>query len=147
MWVIWACLATPKTIVSIWRNLWCLSGSKKPTSFFPFSLRYFLVENFRIYLQAKKHLHTPCFSRYIPETQTSYFRYFVHAWLRTLKIIISNRRKFFCFSACQKQTSSITSSLRYYILKNPMARLVNSISAHNPRTRILPEMQLVVKYQ
>ena len=37
---IWACLATPKVILSIWRNLWCLSESKKPTSFFPFSLRY-----------------------------------------------------------------------------------------------------------
>ena len=28
-WVIWACLATPKMIVSIWRNLWCLSARKK----------------------------------------------------------------------------------------------------------------------
>ena len=35
-----ACLAAIKMIVSIWRNLWCLSASKKPISFSPFSLRY-----------------------------------------------------------------------------------------------------------
>ena len=31
---------TPKMMVSIWRNLWCLSKSKKSSSFFPFALRY-----------------------------------------------------------------------------------------------------------
>ena len=31
---------TPKMIVSIWRNLWCLSSRKKSTSSFTFCLRY-----------------------------------------------------------------------------------------------------------
>ena len=69
-------------IVSIWRNLWRLSAGKKSTSPFTFSLRYCkdlanllfwtlwaclaiqhpkwyyqVVENFRVYLQAKIQLH------------------------------------------------------------------------------------------
>ena len=31
---------TPKMVVSIWRNLWCLSSGKKSTSSFTFCLRY-----------------------------------------------------------------------------------------------------------
>ena len=37
--VIWAC-HTPKMIVWIWRNLWCLSASKISFSSFTFYLRY-----------------------------------------------------------------------------------------------------------
>ena len=49
-WAIWACLATPKMTVSIWRNFWCLSASRKPASFFPFSLRYCKhIANFRLF--------------------------------------------------------------------------------------------------
>ena len=32
---------TNKTIISIWRNIWCYSASKKVTSSFTFSLRYY----------------------------------------------------------------------------------------------------------
>ena len=49
------------------------------------------------------------------------------------------------------QNNSITSSfaffLRYYILKNPAIWLANSILTHNLRTRILPDLGLVMKYQ
>ena len=51
--------------------------------------------------------------------QTSYFGYFGHAWLNTSRMIVSNCRRLLCLSACQKYTSSLTSFLRYYILKNP----------------------------
>ena len=68
------------------------------------------------------------------------------AWLRMPKMI-PTCRKLRCLSACQKYTSSITSFLRYYNLKNPAIWLTNSILAHNSRIRILPDMGMVVKYQ
>ena len=39
---------------------------------------YHLVENFRIYLQAKKQFNPMFFWRYCIDMQTSYFRYFGH---------------------------------------------------------------------
>ena len=48
----------------------------------------------------------------------TYFGYFRHAWLHTPKMIVSSCRKFRCLFACQKWSSSLTSSLRYYILQN-----------------------------
>ena len=39
----------------------------------------------------------------------------------------------------------MTSFLRYYILKNSAIWLADSILTHNSRTRILPDMRLVVK--
>ena len=59
------------------------------------------------------------FWRYCKNMQTSYFGYFGHAWLNTSRMIVSNCRRLLCLSACQKYTSSLTSFLRYYILKNP----------------------------
>ena len=81
--VIWTCLKhTPKMRVSIWRNLWCLSGGKKWTSFLQVFLEilhrycklvilgsfgmpgytclkwwYQLVENLCIYQHAKNQRH------------------------------------------------------------------------------------------
>ena len=86
------------------------------------------------------------FWRYCKDVHT-YFEHFGHVWIRTPKMVISPWTKFWCFFACQKQTSSFTSSLRYYTLKNPAAWLANSLLAHKSRTRILPDMWLVVKYQ
>ena len=105
---------TPKMIVSIWRNLWCLSSGKKSTSSFTYCLRDCidianvlfwvlwvclathtqsdrkLEENFCIYLHTKNKLHRPHFSRNIRKImQTSYFEYFGHAWLRTSKLTAS----------------------------------------------------------
>ena len=48
----------------------------------------------------------------------TYFGYFRHTWLHTPKMIVSSCRKFRCLFACQKWSSSLTSSLRYYILQN-----------------------------
>ena len=76
-----------------------------------------------------------------------YFGYFGHVWLRTPKMIVSPCRKLQCLSVCQKQTSSFTSSLRYYILENHAIWLADSLLAHNSRTRILPDIGLVMKYQ
>ena len=55
--------------------------------------------------------------------ETSYFGYFGHAWVRTLRVI-SIHRKLHCFSGCQK-TSSFNFSLSYYILKNPEIWFIN----------------------
>ena len=79
--------------------------------------------------------------------QTSYFGYFGHAWLHTPKMIVSTCRRLQCLSVSQKYTSSFPSLLRYYTLKNPAISLSDSILADNSRTRILPDMGLVVKYQ
>ena len=59
-------------IVSIWRNLWCLSENKKSNPFFPFSLRYckdiqnllfwalweyFIISHEKSYHQSVKNFH------------------------------------------------------------------------------------------
>ena len=153
-------------IVSIWRNLLCLSAGKKSTSSFTFSLRYLkdvftklwiwvllaclalhtknlltCRKDFCVYLQAKKKLHRTCFSGHIAQILKLLI-------LDTLgKLIVSTCKKPRCLSAYQKYTSSFSSFLGYFILKNPAIWLVGSILTHNLRTRILPKVGLVVKYQ
>ena len=58
-----------------------------------------------------------------------YFEYFGYAWLHTPKMIVSTCRRLWYLSSCQKYTSSFTSFLRYYILKNPVIWLAGSILA------------------
>ena len=137
-------------IIAIWRNLWRLSVGKRSSSSFTFSFRYYkdivnlflntlstygyanpkwycqLVEDFRVYLQAKNQFH-PHFWRYCKDMLT-YFEYFGHAWLHTLKMIVS------MFICMPKINLSFTSFLRYYISKNPVIWLADSILAHNSRT-------------
>ena len=157
-------------IVSIWRSLWSLSADKQSTSSLKFSLRYCKdIANLLFWDFGHAWLHTlsvmlsPCrklsclssgkktasspmlFWRYYKEIQTSYFGYFGHVWLYTPKMILFIYRRLQCLSACQKYFSSFTSFLRYYILKNPAIWLADSIFAYNLRTRILPDMALVVK--
>ena len=100
-------------IVSLWRNLRRLSGGKKSTSFFTFSLTYckdianllfwvlwaclamyilsdtiVFMFNFYVYLEAKN--KTPSFMllwRYCKDMQT-YFEYFGQAWLYSPKMIV-----------------------------------------------------------
>ena len=109
---------------------------------------YQLVENFRVFLQAKKWTSLPTFFwRYCKDMKTSYFGYFEHAWLCTHKMIEPTCRKRQCLSACHKYFSLFTSFLKYCILKNLVIWLANNILTHNSRTRILPDMELVVKYQ
>ena len=105
----------------------CMSG------YTPQKWYYQLVENFRVYLQTKNQLHPHFFWRCCKGMQTSFFIYFGDAWLRTPKMIISPCRKLPCLSASQKWTSSFTSFLRYYILKNPAIWLANSISDHKAK--------------
>ena len=84
------------------------------------------------------------FWRYCKDIQTSYYGYFEHTWLHTPKMIVSTCRRLRCLSVCQKQTSSIAFSLRYYILKNAAIWLADSILAHNSRARILPDVALLM---
>ena len=150
---------TAKMIISIWRNLWFFSACKKSTSFFTFlkilQTCYFwyfgqawlhtskmILPPWRkpSYLSGGKKIQTTSSSMFfilvLQNMQISYFRYFGHAWLDTPNMIKSTSRKFRYFSICQKNTSS----LRYYILKNPAIWLVNIISVHNSRTRIFLDM-------
>ena len=69
--------------------------------------------------------------KYCKDMQTSYFGYFGHAWLHTPKMIVSTCTRLWCLSVCKKQTSSFTSFLRYYILKNPAIWLADSIENYN----------------
>ena len=124
-WVISAYLAThtPKMIRSIWRNLWSLSAGNKSTSSFTFSLRHCKdIANLLFWV------FWACLI-----TQTTNDS--INLWKTSM------------FISCQKSTSSFTSFLRYYILKNPAIWLADSILAHNSRTRSLPDMRLVLKYQ
>ena len=79
------------------------------------------------------------FRWYCKDMQTSYFGYLPPALLHTSKMIESICRKLPCLSASQKQTSSFTSLLRYYILKNPAIWLAGNTLANNSRARILPD--------
>ena len=108
---------------------------------------YQLVANFRGHLQAKNQLQPYAFLEILQRYTKSYFAYSGHACLCKPKQIVSTCRRLRCLSASQKYTSSFISFLRYYILKNPAILLADSILAHNSRTRILPDMRLVVKYQ
>ena len=164
---------TPKMIIAIWRNLWHLSVRKRSTSSFMLSLRYYkdIVNLLFWVLWACLAMQTQCdtitfrklsfllggkkstsptpmlFCRYCKDMQTTHFEYFQHAWLHKPKMIVPTWRRFGCLSTCQKYTSSFTSFLRYYILKNPATWSADSILVHNLRPRIFPDMGLVVKYQ
>ena len=118
-----AWLHTLKLILSACRKISCLSAGQKLTS------------------------SSKLFWRYCKDMQTSYFGHFGHTWLDTPKMIVPPCRRVQCLSACQIYTSSFTSFLTYYILKNPAIWLTDSILAHNLRTRIFPDVGLLVKYQ
>ena len=104
---------------------------------------YQLVENFNVYLQARKQLRRLCFSENI---------------VKICKLLILDNlgkpgythpitcRKLRCFSGWQKKLHQLL-SFEISILKYPTIGLTNNILAHNLRTRILPVMGLVVKYQ
>ena len=77
---------------------------------------------------------------YCKDMQTSYFGYFGHAWLHKPKMIVSTCRRLRCLSACQKYTSSLTSFLRFCILKNSAIWLADNILFHNSRTRSLSDI-------
>ena len=92
-------------IVSIWRNLWCLSAGKKSTSSFTFSWD-------------------------IPNLlQICYIGHFGNIWLRTPKMTVWSCRKTRCLSACQK------CYMRYYILKNLANWSANSMLAISPEPK------------
>ena len=124
-WVFQACLwlCTPKVILSICRFFFSLSADtisiSKPIFFW----------------------------RHCKDVQTYYFGYFGHVWLYTTKMIASTCRRLRCLSACQKQSSSSFSYLKYYTLKKPAILSADSIWFHNLRRRVLPEVGLLLKYQ
>ena len=55
-------------------------------------------------------------------------------------------RKVHVYLHAKNKLHPFTSFLRYYILKNPENWLADSILAHNSRSRILPDVGLVVKF-
>ena len=160
---------TPKMTVSLWKKPWGWSASKKSTSCFTFSLWYCkdIVKLLFWVLWAclAKHTHSDTINLYKTcvylqiknsspilfwwywKNMQTYFGYFGYAWFHTPKMIVPTCRQLWCLSSCQKYTSSFTSFLRYYLLKNPVIWLPGSILAHNSRLRILPDIGLMVKYQ
>ena len=107
---------------------------------------YQLVENFHVYLQVKNQLHPAYFSQDITKIcqlilGTLGISGYAHPeWQYQL---VENYN---VYSPAEK-TSSFTSFLRYYISKNPASSSINSNLAHNSKTRILPVVGLVAKYQ
>ena len=144
-------------IIAIWRNLSRLSLGKRSTSSYTFSHEilqrycklivlgtlampgyanpkwYFqLVENFCVYLQAKNQLHTPCFSGDIVKICKLLILGtlgMVKPLPQQKKKIASTCRRLQCLSACAA------------------IWLADNILAQKSRTRILPDMGLVWKYQ
>ena len=105
---------------------------------------YESVETFRVYLPAKNQFHT------FLEIPERYANLFGVCWAC---LVIRNQsdsiklQKTLVFICLPKKSSSFTSSLRSYILKNPLILLADSIWTHNWRSRILPGMWLLLKYQ
>ena len=88
-----------------------------------------LVENYRLYLQAKEPVQPHVFLE-ILHRHANFLFWVLWPCLDTqTQMVVWTCRKFWSFSAYQKCTSSFTSSLRYYILKNLEVWLANSISA------------------
>ena len=85
---------------------------------------------FDIYLQTKNQLYPSSFPWDIAEILQTCYTW--NLWLQTP-----------IFICMPEKTLSFTSFFRYYILKTPALWLVNSILAHNWRTRVLPDMELV----
>ena len=81
--------------------------------------------------------------RYCKDMQTSYFGYFGHARLHTPKLIASTYTKTMMFICMQKTNFIIHFILEILHFKESY----NLIGCSNLRTRILPDMRLVVKYQ
>ena len=98
-----------------------------------------LQKTFAFICRKKINFTAMLFWRYCKDNADFLLWYFEHTWLHTPKMIVSTCRRLRCLSACQKYTSSFTSFLRYYILKNPAIWLAN-ILAHNPRPRILSDL-------
>ena len=146
---------TTKMIVSIWRNSWHLSaGKKKSTSSFMFSLRYYKnIKNLlfgysgHVWLPTLKVILSTC-RKLLCWSAGKKNNFIFHVFLDTLqkytsllfwalcaclvnkpKMIVSTCRRLQCLSVCQKYSSSLTSLLRYYILKNPASWLADCILA------------------
>ena len=137
-WELQECLTIPiKIIVSSCSKLSCLSRSKKSTSSLTFFLRYckeiatllliaiwtcLIIFNQNnsinlkepltfIYGQKKINFILYAFLEILQTLWVCCSGDFAHAWLRTLKVIISTCRKFSCLSAGQKSTSSLNAFL------------------------------------
>ena len=155
-WVLWTCLAT--SIKNDNANLYklsCLSACKKWTLSLTSFLRYrkdianlWTCRKLSCLSPSKKiNFVSKFFWGYCKDTQPFYFSYFGHAWLCTPKMIVTTCRKLRCLSTCKKIKFIIHFFLEILHLKKPATWLADSILAHNLRTRILPDMGLVVKYQ
>ena len=110
---------------------------------------YQFVENFCSFAGKKKQLHPLLPSPFLEILQRyANLCWVLWSWLvaHTQNDIIS-LQKTSMFICMPKINFSIHFFLEIYILKNPAIWLADSILAHNSRTRILPDMGLVVKYQ
>ena len=123
-WVLWVCLAvyTLSDIVNLLKTFIIICRQKMnfiPLVFLEMLRRFsnFLLWVFWAYLAM--------------QTQNS------------INLIVSICRKLRCLSSYQNYISF----LRYWMFNNPAIWLANNIMAHNSRTRILPDIGLVMKYQ
>ena len=85
-----------------------------------------LEENIYVYQQAKNQLHPSCFSGDIANTYSFLFWVLWECLAMHTQNDSITYRKLQHLSACLKYTSSCTSFLRYYILKNPSIWLANT---------------------
>ena len=156
-------------MIAIWRNLWSLSVGKRSSSSFPYSFTYYkYIVNLLFWLL------WACLAKQTESDTINLWKIFVficrqknqfhpHAFLEILQryanflfwvlwaCLVAHPQndsiKTSIFICMQQMNLSFTSFLRYYILKNPAIWLADNILVHNSRNRILPDMELVVKYQ
>ena len=115
-----AWLGTPKLMISICRKFLCLSAGKK-------SISCFSGDASKICKLILSNLGMSGYTR--PKLQ--------YQLVEDLDVYLHAKNKF----------HHSLLSLRYYILKNPVILLADSIWAHNWRPRVLWDMGLVLKYQ
>ena len=153
--------------MTIWRNLWCLHAGKKLILSFTFSLRYcklvilgtsgmpgyahpnwywHLVENFRVYLQPKNQLHPPHFPWDIAMINLLFW--VIRACLATHSqwyYQLAENFMFICVSKINFIVYFFLGILHFKESCNLIGQ--HSILAYKSRTRIFPDMGLMVKYQ
>ena len=132
-----------KILVSIFSKLSCLSLCKKSTASLTSYSTYSkeTAKCFCVICRQKINFIPMLLWRYCKDMQT-YFGYFGYTWLQSTKMIVSPCRMLHFLSACKK---SCTFFLRYYILKDRVIWLADSILTHNLRPKIFTDM--LVKYQ
>ena len=147
----YACPHTPKMIKAIWRNLWRLSAGKRSSSPFKFSLRYYkdIVNLFWVLWACLVRQTQLGKLNFTPYSFVEILQRYANFWVLWACLVAHiqndsiNLYRTLMFICMQKINFIIHFILEILHFKQSC----NLIGCSNLRTRIFPDMRLVVKYQ